>query len=320
MASPSPWIGAGAAALSLGLAPTMAEAAIAGSDIANTAQIDAIIGGTPLRLLSNTVHTRLGELLDVRLAPVAPQPEQVEPGDTGHVTAFRLTNAGNGQEAFALSAAISGFDAAVGSIRIDGDGDGDGRFDAAADAPAAGGASPLLAPGASIFVFVLSDIAPGVARGSNGSIVLTATSRTGSGTPGAAFPQAGDSGGDAVVGATTASASADVRLVVSDMGATLVKSQSVATPGGAAPGRGSIVTYTLEARFTAAVRDARVADPLPAGTTYRANSLRLDGTALSDPADGDAGAFDAGTRTISVALGDAAAAAVRTVSFQVQIN
>ena len=57
-----------------------------------------------------------------------------------------------------------------------------------------------------------------------------------------------------------------------------------------------------------------------AATTYVAGSLRLDGIALSDPTDGDAGAFDPNSRTVSVALGDAAAAAIRTVSFQVRIN
>ncbi len=312
-------LGACASAIALSLVAAAADAAPAGSDIANTAQIDAIVAGAPLHLLSNTVHTTLGELLDVRLSPVGPQPEQVAPVDTGHVSTFTLTNAGNGQEAFALTATVSGIDATVGSIWIDGD--GDGRFDAAHDTRLpSGGASPMLASGAAIAVFVLSDIASTVTAGSNGTVTLTATSRTGSGAPGAAFAQAGDGGGDAVVGATTAAATAEIRLAVGDMGATLVKSQTVATAGGGQPGSGSIVTYTLEARFTAAVAGARIADPLPAATTYVANSLRLDGAALSDVADGDAGAFDAVSRTVAVALGDPSATTVRTVSFQVRIN
>ncbi len=301
------------------LAASAAGAAPAGSDIANTAQIDVIVNGAPLRLPSNTVHTRLGELLDVRLAPTSPQPEQIAPGDVGYVSSFVLTNAGNGREAFTLAAAISGIDATISAIGLDTN--GDGRFDPASDTRVPdGGASPPLAPGAGVTIFVLSDIARDAPRGASGAITLTATSTTGSGVPGTDFPAAGDGGGDAVVGATRASAAAEVRLIVSDMGATLVKTQAVATPGGGQPGRGSIITYTLEARFTAAASDARVVDPLPVGTTYVAGSLRLDGGTLSDAADGDAGAFDTSARTVAVALGDADAAAVRTVSFQVRIN
>jgi len=98
--------------------------------------------------------------------------------------------------------------------------------------------------------------------------------------------------------------------------------------------RDSVITYTLEARFTAAVTGARIADPIPAGTVFVPGSLTLDGAPLSDAADGDAGRFDAtgtaqtgGAQTggtqgpgIAVALGQVAAASVHTVQFKAKIQ
>ncbi|MEI9849934.1 MAG: hypothetical protein WDN24_02545 [Sphingomonas sp.] len=58
--------------------------------------------------------------------------------------------------------------------------------------------------------------------------------------------------------------------------------------------------------------------PSPPGTDYVPGSIRLDGTALTDAADADAGSFDgAGVR---VALGDVAAPATRRIEFQVKIQ
>lgn len=300
-----------------GMPLAAAYGAPAGSDIANTAQLDATSGGVRMRQLSNTVHTLLGELLDVRLAAVDNAPEQVRPGETGHVSAFVLTNAGNGREAFALTASTVGIDASVTGIWLDRD--GNGRFDPAVDTRLQGsGLTPSVASGASINLFVLSDIAASARNGATGSATLSATAATGSGTPGTGYPGAGDEGSNAVVGGTTAAASANVRLVIGESNVALIKSQSVPSE----PGRGSIVTYTLEARFSGAspVRDARLVDPIPAGTRYVAGSLRLDGALLSDAADTDAGAFDPAARTIDVALGSPAARVVRVITFQVEIS
>jgi len=157
------------------------------------------------------------------------------------------------------------------------------------------------------------------------TLKVDARAITGNGAPGSDFAGRGDGGCDAVVGATTAAASATVSLTVgagSDpIAIDVVKSQSVAAPNGSGdPVRGATVTYTIESRFGAggAVRDARLADPIPDNTDYVPGSLRLDGAALSDADDNDAGRFDGAA--IRVALGDIAGPAVRRVQFQVKIK
>jgi hypothetical protein len=62
-----------------------------------------------------------------------------------------------------------------------------------------------------------------------------------------------------------------------------------------------------------------VTDAIPTGTTYKSGSLALGDSALTDAADGDAGA--AGSAGIDVALGTFAGGAPdRTITFQVTIN
>jgi uncharacterized repeat protein (TIGR01451 family) len=84
--------------------------------------------------------------------------------------------------------------------------------------------------------------------------------------------------------------------------------------------RGATVTYSIASTFggTGLFRTARLADPVPAGTTYLPGSLKLDGTPLSDASDGDAGSFDGAA--VRVALGDVAAPATHTIQFQVTIQ
>jgi hypothetical protein len=63
-------------------------------------------------------------------------------------------------------------------------------------------------------------------------------------------------------------------------------------------------------------------DAIPANTTYKPGSLKLNGAALSDGVDADAGQFIASpTAQISVALGTlTAVGSAQTISFVVTIN
>jgi hypothetical protein len=69
---------------------------------------------------------------------------------------------------------------------------------------------------------------------------------------------------------------------------------------------------------TGSLANLRVADPVPAGTTYQPGSLTLDGGPLTDADDADSGSFT-GT-AISVGLGNVAAGTTRTITFQVKID
>ena len=93
----------------------------------------------------------------------------------------------------------------------------------------------------------------------------------------------------------------------------------LAPDGSAMLVRGTIITYTLVARFdgSGTARAIQVADPIPSGTRYIPGSLTLDDILLSDAVDTDAGAFDGSS--IAVALGDVRAA-TRTIRFKVRIQ
>ena len=289
----------------------------AGTIVTNTAQLTLSTADGDRTIPSNAVALTIAERLDVTLVRSGSGSVTV-PAD-GIAIPFVLTNAGNGQEAFSLAAVVSDASASVRLIAIDVD--GDGRYDPARDTLITDGRTPVLAPGATLSLLVVID--PATSTVTAASMSLSAKAVTGSGAPGTVFASQGDGGGDAVTGATGASATAAVPLGATAAAPTLVKSQTVLAPNGSVTAtRDAIVTYSLEARFPAAASGARIADPIPAGTVYVPGSLTLDGAALSDAADADAGVVDAGG--VAVTLGDIAmsgtGAAIRTVRFQVKIQ
>lgn len=298
--------------MTLTASPGLAETS-AGDHIINIASLTARQEGRVIGARSNAVDLVTAERLDLTLILVANQ---------GGPAVVVLTNSGNGIERFTIGATVTNADVTVRGIAIDRD--GDGRYDPAVDVLLTG-PTPPLAPGAALRLLVLLD-SPVPATT---SLTITAAAVTASGTPGTIAPGAGDGGGDAVVGPTGARASVTLDALspspgggsigAGTGGASLAKSQAVRAPDGSATAvRDAIVTYTLVARFTAAATAARVDDPIPAGTAYVPGSLSLDGGALSDVADGDAGTGDA--RAIGVALGDVAGGTVRTIQFQVRIQ
>ena len=314
----------GACAAGLG-APAFAAGTPAGTSIANvaTATYD-LPGGSEASVTSNTVTLTVDELLDVGVALADPGDVITTPGATNQVLSFTITNAGNGSESVALATreAIGGdqFDPSVTSIVLDSN--GNGAYDTGVDTVyVAGSNEPTLLPDASLRIFVLSSIPAGVQNGDRGQADLTAVATTGSGAPGASFAGLGEGGGNAVVGATGADGEVACFYAVAAATLAFAKTAVVADPfGGTSPVPGATVTYTLTATVSGSgsLANVRVADPVPAGTSYRAASLTLDGGALTDAADADPGAFT-GTG-IAVALGTVAADTTRTITFQVQID
>jgi uncharacterized repeat protein (TIGR01451 family) len=296
----------------------------AGTDITNVAhatydQPD----GTPATVDSNTVTIKVDELLDVTVAWRDPSDVVTSPGATNQVLSFTVTNAGNGHEAFALGTvqgAGDDFDPTVTSLVLDTN--GNGSYDPGVDtAYVPGSNDPVLAPDGSIVVFVFSTIPPSAADGNRGRIDLTATSKTGTGTPGTTFAGAGEGGGNAVVGTTTAKGQHEGWYAVHKASLAFVKSATVADPfGGTTQGPGSIITYTLTATVsgTGSLANVAVTDPIPTGTTYKAGSITLDAAPLTDAADADAGSFTGSG--IAVGLGTMASGTSKTVKFQVKID
>ncbi len=264
----------------------------AGTWITNTALLDYSMDGAQEQVSSNPSALQVAEVISSRIVMrtlrVAVVPGRLTP------LPFTLTNTGNSRHAFCLSAEYP--DGTVEGFALDGD--SDGLYDPAHDTMLPDGCTGELEPGESIdfLAFFRSRL------GTVHTLTLFARSETGGTT-----------------GTGPATAIATIEPIAEGGDPTLTKSQSVLDPwGGAIPAHGAVVTYTLVASFPALTANAAVTDPIPAGTRYLPGSLMLDGTALSDAGDGDAGSFD-GTG-IRVALGDVPAATTRSIQFKVTIQ
>ena len=312
------------AGLTLAIIPQAANAAgvLAGTLIENTASATYSSGAASGSVSSNTVTVKVDELLDVAVAGLTTTP--VTTGSTSVVLEYSITNTGNGGEAFNVTVdpavAGNGFDAVVQTIAYDSN--GNGVYDAGVDTVITnGGATSSLAADASLKVFVVVTLPTGATDGQTSQVRLTADAVTGTGTPGTVFTGQGAGGGDAVVGASGASDNAADQMIASLATVALVKSATVVDPfGGSQPVPGAVITYTLVATVSGSgqAEGLHVTDVIPTGTTYQVSTLKLDGSALSDATDADAGVASASG--IDVNLGTVAGGTTKTVKFDVKIN
>jgi uncharacterized repeat protein (TIGR01451 family) len=301
--------------------PAWAIGAPANAPITNTAQATFTDpDGQPQTVNSNTVTLRVDEVLNVTVASNDAGNVSVFSPDDDDPLSFTVGNPGNGSEAYTLvpDAGLAGDDYDPTDTRIFLD-DGDGIFEPGQDTLYSPGVNdPVLAPDATLVVFIVNDTPAGLATGNTANVQLTATAVTGSGPPGTTFAGQGTGGVDAVVGATTATAFAQGTYAVVQTMATLVKAQSVAG-GVAIPG--AVITYTLTFTVsgTGTITGAQIDDAIPTNTTYVPGSIQLDGAPpFTDIADGDDGEFT-GTGIV-VNLGSIVAPATHIVDFQVQID
>lgn len=306
-------------------APAHAAGTTAGTTISNTATANYTDpGNNPQTVTSNQVDILVDELLDVTVARADPGPVTVFPGSTNRVLAFNVTNNGNGSEAFRLTsnATLGGdqFDPTTTSIVLDTN--GNGVYDAGIDTVyTAGSNDPVLAPDASIRVFVLSTIPAGVADADRGDVQLVAEAVTGTGAPGTTFAGQGQGGGAAVVGATGADGADQNGYVVQNATVSFVKSATVVDPfGGNRSVPGSIITYTLVATISGSgtLSNLAINDPVPANTTFVPASITLQSAALTDAVGDDAG--EIAGNVVTVRLGSVAGGQTRTVTFRARIN
>lgn len=304
-------------------APVQAAGVDAGTLIENTASATYDNGAGTQTVDSNTVTVRVDELLDVTVTSLDGGPVGAAPGE--QVLTFEVTNQGNGPEAFTLTAdpAIAGndFDTTITAIAVDTN--GNGVYDPGVDEILTGPeTTAVLAADANLTVFVIVEVPAGVADGQTSDVELTANAVTGTGAPGTTFAGQGVDGGDAIVGATTASAAATGSLLVGITTVDLAKSVSLADPfGGTSAVPGSIATFTITATIegSGSVDALVVTDAIPDGTEYLASSLTLDGGALTDAGGDDAGEASDATG-ISVDLGTVAGGEVYQITFDVIIE
>ncbi|ANU08444.1 DUF11 domain-containing protein [Paraurantiacibacter namhicola] len=302
--------------------PALAEGVGAGTVISNTAQASYTGPDGTTVVDSNTVDLSVDELLDVTVTSLDSGPQAAAPGQA--VLTFEITNTGNGPEAFTLTAnpvvAGNDFDTTVDAIAVDTN--GNGTYDEGIDEILTGPATTdVLAADEPVTVFVIVTVPGDVLDTEETTVELTATAVTGSGTPGTVFAGQGESGVDAVVGATGAAATASGSLVVGITTVSLIKTADVADPfGGNTVVPGAVVTYTITANVTGSgsLSDLQVTDAFPAGTSYAPGTITLDAAPLTDASGDDAGEADASG--ITVDLGTVSGGTSPVVTFQVVIQ
>jgi len=303
---------------------------VAGTDIDNTAEVSFEVSGSSLSETSNTLTLTVAEILDVNVT-LQSAAKPVSPGDAAEELLFRLTNTGNGSEAFSLvlDNALGGDDfdplpAAPTSIYFDTDASGD--LSPGDTAYTSGVNDPVLAPDASVDVFIVNDIPGTTSDGDIGFSVLGATAVTGSGAPGTVFAGDGDGGVDAIAGNSGADDDDTGQYNVNDIRLALVKSATVSDQfGGTQPIPGAEITYTIAVSPTGGGTAVNTvfSDQIPAFTTYVPGTITFNGSGMSDAPDADAGQFvvSAGNPTITVAIGDlTAASGIQTIVFTVVID
>lgn len=300
----------------------------AGTSISNQAQVSYTLNGTPASGVSNTVTFDVDEILDLNIT-LQSSTVTVVPGDVGRVLLFLVTNTGNGPEALPLAVndTVAGDDfdpiALPPIVFFDSDSSGDLSV---GDVPYVAGVNdPVLAPDASVAVLVVNSIPTGLADGALGRSQLLGHAATGTGAPGTVFPGQGTGGTDAVAGAKGAQTSATGEYLVGNVSVAMVKSATVADPfGGTTAVPGASIAYQIVVTVTGTGTAASFAvdDPIPANTTFVPGSLRLNGVALSDGVDADAGEFQGGgAPRVRVRLGDLSqASGAQTLAFSVTIN
>jgi uncharacterized repeat protein (TIGR01451 family) len=302
----------------------------AGTDISSQATVVYSYGGNVQTQQSNVVTTTVGELLAVDLVWQDAAPVPVYPGAAAAVLTYRLTNTGNGTEAFALTAAVAlpgdDFDPLPAGLYLDTD--GDGLLTPATDSLYQPGSDePLLTADGWIDLFVVNGIPDTVAAGQRGDCTLTADCATGTGAPGLVFAGGGDGGVDAIVGATggTADRTGSYIVAAPPVDVQILKAAVVDDgAGGHEPIAGATITYTLTvgAGGDGTARGVVITDAVPDHTTYHPNSLTLNGAPLSDAVDTDAGDVGGSSpATVTVALGDLPVGApVQVIAFTVTID
>ncbi len=303
----------------------------AGTAIINQATVDYAIGANSYTETSISTSIIVSEVLDVALDWQDASPVSVSAGASAQVLTFRLTNTGNGNEAFRLTnqSLLGGddFDPVPSGPGIYLDVNGNDTYDPGIDDPYSPGVNdPALAADASQTVFILSDIPGGLPAGSVGYSRLEAVAVSGgSGTPGFLHANAGDGGIDAVDGSSGGRADSMGSYVVSNVSVNLFKSAVVTDPGGGSqPVTNATIAYTILVTVSGAgtAQNLVITDPIPTNTTYIPATLRLDAIGLTDAADGDAGDVDVTTPgVVTVNLGSVAAGSpARTIEFQVIID
>jgi len=286
----------------------------AGTDIANSAQIDYVVGGIDGNITSNEDTFVVDRIVDIKIDWEDSAPVEVSAGDQDRVLTFRLTNQGNSDENITLEYEHNtSSDLLPENVHIVQDTNGNGLY----DAEDTNLTRVELGADVNVTLFLVGDIPDDNTT-----------------TPGAQSYETLHA--DTERNATSGADQADrVDTVVrtgedQDTGSWVIREYWLVVEKNAtvhsednATHTGSRVTYTIDA-FIDGKADGEqidavtIVDLIPEGTRYLPGSLRLDDSVLTDDADGDAG--EANATQVSVRMGTLSGTTHRTMQFDVEVE
>lgn len=269
--------------------PAHALGTPAGTDITNQATVtfeDA--NGNPLTATSNIVTTTVSQV-----AAVLVDPDNAATADPGDVVVYAhtLTNNGNGDDTFDLTATSSNGWTTVVFI----DTNGNGVYDAGTDTVITD--SGVVAADGTFDFWVAVTVPAGTADGTADTTTVTGTS------------QFDNTVSESALDTTTVSSPA------------LTVSKSVNPTGPQPPGTTLTYTIVVSNGGGSAAANVVLTDPIPTFTTYVGSSITQDGAGRTDAAGDDNADHDVtNPGQVTVDIGALAAGSSTTVTFQVTID
>ncbi len=321
-----------------------------GTPIISTATVTYDVGTTSGLKATTTTTVVVDNKVNLRVTKNADA--AVTPGATNKTLVFVVRNEGNTTQRYALSAA-NGAGIVMNNVRIYRDNGATlNTWDAADTLYVDAGTCGDMAADGTLNLLIVADTPGGAVDGQAPDYNLVATTvnagttavtaqTAGANTAGVDVVFADIAGSAAGDGARDGKHSASGRYTVSSITLTVGKTvlvysdPSTGVINGTPPNYAdctvcpkAIRTATLRYAITVTATGSGTAvgvvitDPLPANTTYRAGTLKLNGTAQSDARDGDAGDVGGTTSvTVTVNLGNiTSASAAQTIVFEVTIN
>lgn len=274
----------------------------ANTSIANQATVSYSVGGnaqTPIPSSPTGNSTPGGgaptsfvvdNRIDLTVTELSGGNTPVTPGQLNQVTAFTVTNTGNGSQGYQLTptnltgGAVFGNtdNADVANLRVFVDSNANGTYDAGTDTATA---IDTLAADANVVVFIVADIPVAAANGQFANVQLAAraavpgtagatlaTETAGADTPGAVDTVFGDAARDATEVAADQYAISSAALTVAKTSAVVQDPHNGATNPKAIPG--AFVEYAIAISNTGAApaTGIQINDPLPANTAFRSGA------------------------------------------------
>ncbi len=289
--------------------------------ISSSASLSFSINSVEHTIKSNTMIDIVEQLISVSVVSLDAQNVVIKKGSSNQVLSFKVSNIGNGNDSYKLLYVHdekSIFD--MKNIKIYIDNNHNFFFDEDDNE----GDSITLLEDESRAVFIVADTPhdADLDDGSSSTIILSAISKIGgSGIRGKIHKKRGIKGVDAVDGLNGGVGKAEgTYLFRLDSEVLLTKSASFDDEKLVS---GSIISYEINLSIAkdSVVWDLKVVDDIPKYTTYERDSLRLNGTFLSDEYDDvDIGYFDCKKNRVVLSFGCLKYPSIQNIKFDVRIK